>query len=58
MQVHHIRKLADLQTKGRTLDLYERVMAGRRRKTLVLCRKCHADVHAGRVDGRKDRGRE
>jgi group II intron reverse transcriptase/maturase len=58
VQVHHIRKLADLQKKGRTLDLYERVMAGRRRKTLVLCRKCHADVHAGRVDGRKDRGRE
>ena len=33
------------------LKLYERVMAGRRRKTLVLCRKCHADVHAGRRDG-------
>ena len=33
------------------LKLYERVMAGRRRKTLVLCRKWHADVHAGRRDG-------
>jgi hypothetical protein len=55
VQVHHIRKLADLQKKGRILDLYERVMAGRRRKTLVLCRKCHADVHAGRRDGRNDR---
>jgi Reverse transcriptase (RNA-dependent DNA polymerase)/Type II intron maturase len=58
VQVHHIRKLADLQKKGRTLDLYERVMAGRRRKTLVLCRKCHADVHAGRLDGRNDRRRK
>ena len=58
VQVHHIRKLADLQKKGRTLDLYERVMAGRRRKTLVLCRKCHADVHAGRMDGRNDRRRK
>src|SRR3954453_18851331 len=56
VQVHHIRKLADLQRRGRTLDLYERVMAGRRRKTLVLCRKCHADVHAGRLDGRNDQG--
>jgi group II intron reverse transcriptase/maturase len=55
VQVHHIRKLADLKKKGRTLDLYQRVMAARRRKTLVLCRKCHADVHAGRLDGRNDR---
>ena len=56
VQVHHIRKLADLQKKGRTLDLYQRVMAARRRKTLVLCRKCHADAHAGRMDGRPARG--
>jgi hypothetical protein len=58
VQVHHIRKLADLKKKGRTLDLYQRIMAARRRKTLVLCRKCHADAHAGRLDGRSDRGRE
>jgi hypothetical protein len=58
VQVHHIRKLADLNKKGRPPDLYQRVMAGRRRKTLVLCRNCHADVHAGRHDGRNDRGRK
>ncbi len=52
VQVHHIRKLADLKKKGRTLDLYQRVMAARQRKTLVLCRKCHADAHAGRMGGR------
>jgi hypothetical protein len=56
VQVHHIRKLADLNKKGRSLDLYERVMAGRRRKTLVLCRQCHADAHAGRLDGRNAQG--
>jgi group II intron reverse transcriptase/maturase len=56
VQVHHIRKLADLKKKGRTLDLYQRVLVARRRKTLVLCRKCHADAHAGRLDGRNDRG--
>jgi len=55
VQVHHIRKLADLKKKGRPLDLFEQVMAGRKRKTLVLCRKCHADAHAGRLDGRNDR---
>jgi group II intron reverse transcriptase/maturase len=58
VQVHHIRKLADLKKKGRTPDLFQQVMAGRRRKTLVLCRKCHADAHAGRLDGRSDRGRK
>lgn len=58
VQVHHIRKLADLKKKGRTLDLFEQVMAARRRKTLVLCRKCHADAHAGRLDGRNDQGRK
>src|SRR5262249_30250770 len=52
VQVHHIRKLADLKKKGRALDLYQQVMAARRRKTLVLCRKCHADAHAGRLNGR------
>ena len=56
VQVHHIRKLADLKKKGRTLDLYQQVMSARRRKTLVLCRKCHADAHAGRLDGRNDQG--
>jgi hypothetical protein len=56
VQVHHIRKLADLKKKGRTLDLYQQVMAARRRKTLVLCRKCHADAHAGRLDGRNAQG--
>jgi group II intron reverse transcriptase/maturase len=56
VQVHHIRKLADLKKKGRTFDLFQQVMAARKRKTLVLCRKCHADAHAGRLDGRNDRG--
>ena len=55
VQVHHIRKLADLKKKSRPLDLFEQVMAGRKRKTLVLCRKCHADAHAGRLDGRNAR---
>jgi group II intron reverse transcriptase/maturase len=49
MEVHHVRKLADLQRKGRKeKPLHVRIMAARRRKTLVLCRHCHDDLHAGR----------
>lgn len=49
VQVHHIRKLADLEVKGRgEVAVWKRKMASRRRKTLVLCRECHAAVHAGR----------
>ncbi|GAP99718.1 reverse transcriptase/maturase family protein [Leptolyngbya sp. NIES-2104] len=49
IEVHHIRKLADLNSAGRK-SKPDRVhlMAARQRKTLVLCRKCHDDLHAGR----------
>jgi group II intron reverse transcriptase/maturase len=48
VEVHHIRKLADLKTRGRgDKPLHVRIMAARRRKTLVLCRACHANLHAG-----------
>jgi hypothetical protein len=47
--VHHIRKLADLKTEGRReKPLWVQRMAARRRKTLVVCRYCHAAIHAGR----------
>ena len=51
IEVHHVRKLANLQTRwsGRHVkpDWVVR-MIGLRRKTLVVCRKCHVDIHAGR----------
>ena len=48
-EVHHVRKLADLKLKGRAeKPLWMRVMASRRRKTLIVCRRCHEDIHAGR----------
>ncbi len=49
VQVHHIRALKDLRKKGRAPrpDWME-IMAARRRKTLVVCRHCHVDIHAGR----------
>ena len=53
-EVHHIRKLADLKTKGRpTKPAWVQIMAARRRKTLVVCRACHEAIHAGRPTDRK-----
>jgi len=49
VQVHHIRALRDLKRRGRTVrpDWVEQ-MAARHRKTLVVCRACHWDIHSGR----------
>jgi group II intron reverse transcriptase/maturase len=50
LEVHHIRKLADLNKPGRReRPSWMRLMAMRRRKTLVICRSCHEDIHAGRA---------
>ena len=49
IQVHHVRALRDLNVKGqRDKPLWVQTMAARRRKTLVVCRPCHTDIHAGR----------
>ena len=49
VQVHHIRAMKDLQKKGRAeRPAWVVMMAQRRRKTLVVCASCHADIHAGR----------
>ncbi len=49
VQVHHVRALKDLRKKGRAKPpVWVEVMAARRRKTLVACASCHADIHAGR----------
>ena len=45
-EVHHIRKLADLNKPGRRKKpLWIERMAARRRKTLVVCPKCHDEIH-------------
>jgi group II intron reverse transcriptase/maturase len=45
-EVHHIRKLADLEKIGqKEKPLWVKRMAARRRKTLVVCRKCHEEIH-------------
>jgi len=54
VEVHHIRAMKDLNKyTGREKPEWVVKMALRRRKTLVLCRKCHRDLHAGRPLVRK-----
>jgi hypothetical protein len=49
VEVHHVRKLADLQVRGRReKPLWMQIMATRQRKTLVVCQRCHDDIHTGR----------
>lgn len=48
VDVHQVRKLADLDTPGRSQPAWMKLMAKRRRKTLVVCRTCHDTVHTGK----------
>lgn len=53
VEVHHIRALKDLNHKGRKQQPeWVTRMASRHRKTLVVCRDCHEDIHAGRLTRR------
>ncbi len=55
VEVHHINKLRNLQAQGkRELPPWKQVMITRQRKTLVLCKKCHTELHAGRLNGKPD----
>ncbi|WP_372371673.1 hypothetical protein [Candidatus Uabimicrobium sp. HlEnr_7] len=55
VEVHHIRKLADLKDKNDQMRKSKaaQIMAKRRRKTLIVCQKCHNDIHYGGYDGNK-----
>ena len=49
VEIHHIRKLADLNRKGRKeIPLWKQVMIALRRKTLALCHECHMTIHHNR----------
>lgn len=53
IEVHHIRKLADLKVKGKSAPpAWVQIMAARQRKTLVVCRECHTAIHNGRLNVR------
>jgi hypothetical protein len=50
LEVHHVRKLADLNRPGRPdKPAWMHLMAMRRRKTLITCSRCHHHIHAGRA---------
>jgi group II intron reverse transcriptase/maturase len=52
IEVHHVRKLADLASKGSAqTPPWKRRMAARQRKSLVVCRRCHEHIQYGRYDG-------
>lgn len=54
IEVHHIRKLADLKRYGQSdRPEWVEIMSARKRKTLVLCSTCHHHIHKGRYDGKK-----
>jgi hypothetical protein len=55
-QIHHVHKLSDLKKRwqGRKeKPKWVKAMVAIRRKTLVVCAKCHADIHAGRATPNK-----
>jgi hypothetical protein len=52
VQVHHVRHLKDLHRPGQAdKPLWSKVMAARKRKTLVVCQKCHRSIHDGTQNG-------
>jgi len=54
-QVHHVRALKDLHPKGRKpRPRWMVLMAARQRKTIVVCKTCHEDIHAGRPMRQKE----
>ena len=53
VEVHHVRKLADLEQRGRkSRPEWMQRMSARRRKTLVVCLTCHQDIHKGHYHGK------
>ncbi|MGW3606323.1 HNH endonuclease [Micromonospora sp. NPDC005161] len=48
VQVHHVRKLADLSKPGIHQPEWAAIMTNRRRKTLVVCAACHDRIHTGK----------
>ncbi len=53
IEVHHVRKLADLKKPGREeKPVWMQVMIARQRKTLILCHKCHVAIQHGRPNGK------
>ncbi|GHJ27602.1 reverse transcriptase domain-containing protein [Streptomyces hygroscopicus] len=48
IQVHQVRRLADLDRLGQEQPNWAALMVRKRRKTLVVCSTCHEGIHVGR----------
>jgi hypothetical protein len=48
VQVHQVRKLADLGKPGPAQPGWASLMARMRRKTLIICAPCHQLIHDGK----------
>lgn len=49
IQMHHIRRLADLNKQGRReKPEWMKIMISRQRKSIPLCVRCHNDIHHNR----------
>jgi group II intron reverse transcriptase/maturase len=47
VDVHHVRKLADLDRPRHPQPVWNQLMAKKRRKNLIVCADCHAAIHGG-----------
>jgi group II intron reverse transcriptase/maturase len=47
VQVHQVRKLAELTATGQPQPEWVELMSRMRRKTLIVCRRCHELIHTG-----------
>lgn len=45
VDAHHVRKLADLARPGHPQPAWNRLMAKKRRKSLIVCANCHTAIH-------------
>jgi group II intron reverse transcriptase/maturase len=50
VQVHHVRKLAHIAGPGPRQPQWAKLMANRRRKTIVVCAACHDHIRVTEVD--------
>ena len=48
IEVHHVRKLAEVAEPINERTDWKKYMASRQRKTLVVCQRCHKTIHAGK----------
>jgi Type II intron maturase len=54
VEIHHVRKLADLNKQGRReKPLWMKIMMARKRKSIPLCRRCHMDIHQKRPKSKR-----